>query len=400
MISLEGKLKTLQEFLYCAGGITFWKFDDKRELQFTTCQAPELFSLLFSLEAEEKIWHIVQQDEKPILVSDHLSLTWLAVPRRINTLVADLYVIGPVFFSKVSEQILRRRIRELHGFTSLKDAPLQDLGQVPIASQSLFVLFGQLLYHCLYGKHIRISDYHLSDNIGSDAVTTEQKYFQHSSAVQSEIFLAVEEGNIDYIHPQSTLSVNVGQMSTEGPLRQTKNMVITAITRITDAAIRGGLPLGQAYSLSDAFILLSERGTTPTDVLQVTRDAFEEFTRRVHDLRSKQYSPAVVRCISYIRNHLDESFNMDILASEVGYSKNYLGTLFKREVGITPGQFALDRKLKQAEIWLSESEMSIQDISHALGFESVSYFGQKFRQRCQCTPSEYRSTPHLRRNIS
>lgn len=399
MISLESKMEALQEFLDCAGGISFWKFNDKRELQFTTCREPELFSILFGLEAEGKIWNTAQQDEKPLLISDHLSLTWLAVPRRINTLVADLYVIGPVFFSKVSEQILRKRIWDLHGFSALKDAPLQELGQVPIASLSLFVQFGQFLYHCIYAEHIKFSDYHLSDIAGSEADIAKQEQLQISRNALQEIFLAVEEGNMDYIHPQSALSVNVGRMSAEGPLRQTKNTVITAITRITDAAIRGGLPVGQAYALSDSFILLSESATTPTDVLQVVRDAFEEFTRRVHDLRSKHYSPAIVSCISYIRNHLDEPFNMDILASEVGYSKNYLGTMFKQEVGITPGQFALDRKLKQAEIWLCESEKSIQDISHALGFESVSYFGQKFRQRCHCTPSEYRSNPNLRRDI-
>jgi AraC-like DNA-binding protein len=90
---------------------------------------------------------------------------------------------------------------------------------------------------------------------------------------------------------------------------------------------------------------------------------------------------------------------MDILASEAGYSKNYLGTLFKQEVGITPGQFALERKLKQAKIWLRESEKSIQDISHELGFASVSYFGQKFRKYYQCTPSEYRSVSYLRSDI-
>jgi AraC-like DNA-binding protein len=397
MISLDGKLEALQEFLDCAGEISFWKFDDKRVLQFTTCKNSELFSLLFGLEAEEKIWSIIQQDEKPVLISDHLSLTWLAVPRKIDTLVADLYIIGPVFFSNVSEQILRKRIWELKGVSSLKDAPLQELGRVPIVSQSLFVQFGQFLYHCIYGEQIKLSDYHLSDNPGAESEMMESEQHQDFSGIKGEIFLAVEEGNIDYIHPQSVLSVNVGQISAEGPLRQTKNIVISAITRITDAAIRGGLPMGQAYALSDSFILLSESATSPTDVLQVIRDAFEEFTRRVHDLQSKHYSPAVVNCISHIRNHLDEPFNMDILASEAGYSKNYLGSLFKQEVGMTPGQFALERKLKQAKIWLCESEKSIQDISHELGFTSVSYFGQKFRKYYKCTPSEYRSTPYRRK---
>ena len=396
MISLEGKLEALQEFLTCAGGISFWKYNDKRELQSTTCPEPELFSLLFGLEAEEKLWSLTENDEKPVLLSDNLSLTWLAVPRKIGALVVDLYIIGPVFFTKVSEQIIRKRIWELKGFSNLKDAPLQELRHVPIVSQSLFVQFGQFLYYCVSGNQVAIEDFNLADNLTHESEPVELIESQDAGGVEREIFLAVEEGNVDYIHPQAALSIKVGQISQEGPLRQTKNIAIAAIVQITDAAIRGGLPVGQAYGLSDSFILLSESGTNPTDVLKVIRDAFEEFTRRVHYLRSRNYSPAIVSSISYIRNHVGEPFNMDILASEVGYSKNYLGTLFKKEVGMTPGKYALERKLKQAEIWLCESEKSIQEISHDLGFESVSYFGQRFRERYHCAPSEYRNNPGLR----
>ena len=356
MISLEGKLEALQEFLDCAGEIRFWKFDDKHQLQFTTCPEPELFRLLFGLEAEEKIWAIAGQDEKPILLSDQLSLTWLAVPRKIDALVADLYLIGPVFFSKVSEQLLRKRILDLKGFSDLKTAPLQELHSVPVASQTDMVLFGQFLYHCLYGERIQIGDFHLSENMN---VKTEEHSTHapwESAEVQRNIFLAVEEGNLEYVHPQSALSVEVGRISAEGPLRQARNTAITAITRITDAAIRGGLPVGQAYSLSDSFILLSENAATYTDVMQVIRNAFEEFTRRVHYIRSNRYSPAVVNSLSYIRNHLEEPFHLDVLASEVGYSKSYLGVLFKREVGMTPGEFAMDRKLTQAALLLRETE--------------------------------------------
>ena len=396
MISLEAKIEALQEFLDCVGGISLWKFDDKRELQFTSCQEPELFSLLFALEAEEKIWSLAQQDEKPILLSDSLSLTWLAVPRKIGTLVVDLYMVGPVFFTKVSEQMLRKRIWELKGFSNLKDAPLQNIRHVPIVSQLNMVQFGQVLYHCLYGEKIQIEEFHLSDHLNTEPKDFDDGEHRIDSGIQWEIFLAVEEGNINYVHPQSVLSVKVGHMSSEGPLRQAKNTAITAITRITDAAIRGGLPAGQAYALSDSFILLSESGNTPTDVLQIVRDAFEEFTRRVHAIRSRDYSPAVVSCLSYIRNHISEPFSMDVLASEVGYSKNYLGSLFKKEVGLTPGQYTLERKLKQAAMWLRSTDKSIQEISHDLGFESVSYFGQRFREQYHCTPSEYRNDPERR----
>ena len=97
-----------------------------------------------------------------------------------------------------------------------------------------------------------------------------------------------------------------------------------------------------------------------------------------------------INCI--IEKNFDNTqFDMNHLAEELGLSRSSLYTKFKALTGITPNDYVLNRKLKQAA-WLlkNKPELQIAEISDQLGFGSPRYFSRCFKEQFQVSPIEYR----------
>ena len=70
---------------------------------------------------------------------------------------------------------------------------------------------------------------------------------------------------------------------------------------------------------------------------------------------------------------------------------SYFSTLFKQEMGTTFTEYLNSVKVNYACELLTETNLSIIDISLATGFEDQSYFTKVFKRKCKMTPKEYRN---------
>lgn len=78
------------------------------------------------------------------------------------------------------------------------------------------------------------------------------------------------------------------------------------------------------------------------------------------------------------------------LAESVHMSSDHFIRLFKKEVGCTPNQFAIDRKMMQAMLMLASQPMMIKEVAYSLGYDNLSYFTRLFRRHTGHTPRAYR----------
>lgn len=92
----------------------------------------------------------------------------------------------------------------------------------------------------------------------------------------------------------------------------------------------------------------------------------------------------------YIDVHFKEPLNLDLLANEAHVNKFYLSHAFKREYGISPINYMLSRRIEESKYLLLETDLSLSQISHTLGFSSASYFSQSFRRSEGISPMEFR----------
>jgi AraC family transcriptional regulator, L-rhamnose operon regulatory protein RhaS len=102
-------------------------------------------------------------------------------------------------------------------------------------------------------------------------------------------------------------------------------------------------------------------------------------------------SPPVTAAIAYFDRHLSSDCHVEEVARHVGLSVGYFHELFVREVGLTPSQYHLRKRVAAAKHELIYSDMSVTALATDIGFSSSQYFATAFRKVVGLTPTEYRT---------
>ena len=209
---------------------------------------------------------------------------------------------------------------------------------------------------------------------------------------EMEFYQCVKMGNIEetmrLFKPLS--SEGLGRLS-DDPLRNLKYHLIITTAFVTRYCIEGGMPMEEAYNLSDIFIRRVDKCTSESEVDAIHREVIDTYVHamaRHHN--SRTFSRAVITCIDYIYDNLHSKITLDDLADITGLSAPYLSKLFHRETGVTVKQYILRKKVEAAENLLKFSDQPCSSISHYLGFGTESHFISVFKSCTKTTPKEYR----------
>lgn len=107
------------------------------------------------------------------------------------------------------------------------------------------------------------------------------------------------------------------------------------------------------------------------------------------DERSRQ-SHDIQMVMTYIANHLKEPLNLKQLADMIGLGERNFIRVFKRATGYTPHAYVMDVRINAARSMLSNSTVSIQQISEECGYSKMSVFCSAFKTKVGMSPMEYR----------
>ena len=186
-----------------------------------------------------------------------------------------------------------------------------------------------------------------------------------------------------------SIRVAIGKTSHDR-LRQLKYAAVAAIAMACRAAIMGGAVEAVAYAKSDDAILQLDGRRSAIDVLRVEVRTLIDYAETVRLAKAQtRYSPAVRACVEYITVHSHESISLGDLAEGTPYSKEYLAKLFKKETGVSFGDYLLKIRIDEAAALLKSGHSS-SDVAHTLGFSSQSYFIRQFKKSTGMTPRLYR----------
>ncbi|MDF2837877.1 MAG: hypothetical protein K0Q63_3517 [Paenibacillus sp.] len=99
---------------------------------------------------------------------------------------------------------------------------------------------------------------------------------------------------------------------------------------------------------------------------------------------------------AYIQSHYRGKITKETLGDHIGRSPNHTAALFRRVTGQTISDYVHAARMRTASYMLSESLLSIAEISDYLGYADVSYFQRIFKRAWGCSPSRYLSERRVR----
>jgi len=169
------------------------------------------------------------------------------------------------------------------------------------------------------------------------------------------------------------------------------------------------------YSVSLCLLSYAKRSGLFHELLQETRiesmmrvDAHESWGETVQYFknaakflfRERQPDPEeragrVIQMLhSYIQDHMNEELTLTKLSSLVYHSPTYLSRLYKRTTGMKLFDYITEQRMRKASVMLVETNMKINEIAAAVGYETAAYFTLTFKKMFRVTPQEYRATVH------
>lgn len=133
-------------------------------------------------------------------------------------------------------------------------------------------------------------------------------------------------------------------------------------------------------------------------ILRLMRHAGLQFlpTKTEHRKPGRKPSKECAAVRHYIDNHFKENINLDMLSELVHVNKFYMVHSFTKEYGISPINYLISRRIEESKYLLSDTDHSLSQISHMLGFSSPSYFSQSFRRLEGMSPMEFRRSSRSR----
>jgi AraC-like DNA-binding protein len=104
----------------------------------------------------------------------------------------------------------------------------------------------------------------------------------------------------------------------------------------------------------------------------------------------KQKEIYIKKSIEYIEKNFSRNISINDMSKFIGLNRNYLSTLFKAILNISPQEFLIDYRMKKAEELLSNPELSISNIAFSVGYEDPLAFSKIFKKVKGCSPRKYR----------
>ena len=405
----EEQRRFFQQMLLDCYKLWSWEFDDGMGVLYTNSPSPGLHSqLLLGRGRREALLRHVQGNGRPVIVSDNIGLMWAVIYQNMqkDDIPRCFYALGPIFTGEVSRQSMELLLQPFRLSVTNKNWLMNCLEMIPGISTVVFFQQIIMLHYYVTGETIRISDfvYHNSKQGSGDEEqdfevadqnkTRKKEILPHSPLVVENALLdMVRTGNLEYHSALADAGASSPGIRTKGgdPICQAKYSVVAFITLCSRAAIEGGLSSECAYTLCDTYTQSVDHCTTISQIAAVSHTMYDDFIIRVNQQRRKSgISRAVRICCDYIDIHPTDNLELQELAAMVGYTGYYLSRKFKKEMGVSVNAYIRSARLRQARILLTESRMSVQEISDRLHFCSRSYFADAFRKSEGISPNDYR----------
>lgn len=174
-------------------------------------------------------------------------------------------------------------------------------------------------------------------------------------------------------------------------LLQGRTAVAFLASVCSQAARNGGLPVARCFEITQDYIKLANESANEELVHFLMIPLMLELTMAVGTEARAYTHPLSHHAITYVRSHLGEQLDGDIVAEACGVSRKTLCTRFKQETGETFASYVRRTRIERARRLLDTTDMDVSQIAYHTGFSSQSHLQTVFKQATGFTPREWRT---------
>ena len=119
-------------------------------------------------------------------------------------------------------------------------------------------------------------------------------------------------------------------------------------------------------------------------------DAWKRQSRKQEKPLSDADRESLQNVVSYIADHYAFDIPLERLVSIACMSETKLKSCFKRQFGCSVTQYIQGRRMSQAEHLLINTDFTMGEIAHMIGYTTSSRFAELFKKSTGILPIEYR----------
>jgi len=92
----------------------------------------------------------------------------------------------------------------------------------------------------------------------------------------------------------------------------------------------------------------------------------------------------------YFRDHYNEEISIEQYSASRNMSTSWFGKSFAEDTGVSPKQYILELRMRNAQVLLETTDGTVSEISRIVGYENPMYFSRVFRKAKGLSPANYR----------
>lgn len=234
-------------------------------------------------------------------------------------------------------------------------------------------------YLLQYGYNSVVSDYkidkskqRLMDNLGIDL------------SEFNKVLLAQDIKAIDKYLDEVFNKIKESQGISPSYIKNISVKLILCLKKVCDELGVNGYKINEYLNDLIDYVCSQE---TIEEMQNTIKQECYEFIRAVGN---QEYTPVIRQVINYVNIHYYEKLSLKILSQSYNINTSYLGQVFTKEVGMSFSDYVNKVKNEKAKDLLLNSNLKINDIAKAVGFEDTSYFYRKFKSYFGVNPQAFR----------
>jgi len=111
------------------------------------------------------------------------------------------------------------------------------------------------------------------------------------------------------------------------------------------------------------------------------------------DTRGDEQNLNISREVKFMKKEIDIGFrnvDMNRIAEELGYSKEYLYRIFRKEMNISVNNYLQNVRLEKAKEYMSENgKYKVYEVCEMVGYEDQVYFSKLFKKKYSVSPKDF-----------